>query len=471
MPLEAGRVIGDKYVLRREIGRGGVCVVTDAVHRFTGRAVAVKRLLPEMHARMDLRARLLREAEALGAIRHPSVVEIYDAGEEEDGAPYLVLEQLQGRTLAGLLAARTRLELREAMNVAWQTCGALVAAHAVAVVHRDVKPENLIVAGDALETARVKLIDFGLATAPRGSSSPKLTRHGAFLGTPEYMPPEALGRVNVPSPASDVYAVGVTLYECLAGRVPVPGTADEILARLATSPAPPIEAFCKDVPRALSALLAHALAKDPERRFPTARAFAEGLEQVAAELGAPASRATQQLPRVSQPEIRASQPDLDRAPPSAPRVSQPSMPRVSQPSMPRVSQPSMPRSSRPEIELDPNANLGPQRRETRRAPYRTPVRIEFDVGAFDARSEDLSRGGMLAVVVPSGRPPGVGARARVRFALPSTGEMATLQAVVRWVKPRESGATAIGLEFSAVDPRVRESLDQFVEILGQDVTV
>ena len=154
---------------------------------------------------------------------------------------------------------------------------------------------------------------------------------------------------------------------------------------------------------------------------------------------------------------RVSQPDIVVSQPHAPRVSQPNLPRVSQPNLQRVSQPS----------IEPQV----QRRQTRRAPYRTPVRLDFDTGSFDARSEDLSRGGMFALVVPSGRPPGVGARASVRFALPSTGEIVAVHGVVRWMKSREAGATAVGIEFTALDTRTREALDQFVEILGQDVEV
>jgi serine/threonine-protein kinase len=425
--FDPSRVVADKYVLRRELGRGASCAVSEAIHRYTGRVVAIKRLLPEMRVHEEIRARLLREAEALGAIRHPNVVDVLDAGEESDGTPYLVLERLRGRTLEGILAARSRLDLREAMNIAWHTCAALTAAHAVAVVHRDVKPENLIICGDDIANARVKLIDFGIATAPRGSDPTKLTRLGSIVGTPEYIPPELLGKTNVPLPASDVYAVGVTLYECLAGRVPIPGNIEQIKEKLKASPAPPVEAFRKDIPRSLSALLSRALAKDPERRFTTAQAMGDALQAVAQELtsGAPSSRATQQLPRVSQPQVERNS----------------------------------------QVQIEPVV----QRRKTRRAPYRTPVRLEFDTGAVDARSEDLSRGGMFALVIPSGRPPGIGARASIRFALPSTGEIATVHGVVRWIKPRDNGATACGMEFTALEQRVKDALDQFVEILGQDV--
>jgi serine/threonine-protein kinase len=434
--FDPSRVVADKYILRQELGRGGSCVVSEAIHRFTGRVVAVKQLLAEMRQREDVRARLFREAEALGAIRHPNVVDVLDAGEEE-GVPYVVLERVHGRTLVGFLAARSRLDVRASMNIAWQTCAALAAAHAAGVVHRDVKPENIVICGEDPATARIKLIDFGIATAPRGANAAKITRAGSLVGTAEYMPPELLGGGYVPTPAADLYAVGVTLYECLSGRVPITGNAREIRDKLARSPPPPVEAFRKDVPKSLAQLIARALAKDPERRFPSAQSMAEALEQVASELlpkNAPAVSA-----RPSQPQIRSSRPEL-RVPREIPLA----------------------------LRSEP-ARIDTSRRRTRRAPYRTPVRLEFDTGSFDARSEDLSRDGMFVLVLGDARPPGIGARTSARFALPSTGEIVTVHGVVRWMKPREHGAVAVGFEFVAMETRVREAIEQFVEILGRDV--
>jgi serine/threonine-protein kinase len=409
------------------------------VHRFTGRVVAVKRMLDAVRNRPDVRARLLREAEAIGAIRHPNVVDIHDAGEEPDGAPYLVLERLQGRTLEGILAARVRLDIRDAMAIAWQTCAALSASHAVAVVHRDVKPENLIIVGDdgaRLQQCKVKLIDFGISTAPRGTANPqKITRAGSMLGTAEYLPPELFGAGSPPLPAADVYAVGVTLYECLAGRVPVPGTSEQIKEKLAQSPAPPVEAFRKEVPKSLSTLLGRALAKDPERRFPTAQALAEALAQVAAEMEAPV-RVSQSLPaqRVTPMTVPREMPIELRSSPIPPRVS-----------------------------------IGPSRRKSKRAPYRSPVRLELDTGQIDAKSEDLSKDGIF-VLVPEGSPaPAIGARVGVRFASPTTGDMVTVNGVVRWLKAREHAGMAIGIEFSYLDTRIREALERFVEIVGREV--
>jgi serine/threonine-protein kinase len=435
--LMPGSLELSRYALRHELGRGGACSVVEGVHRITGRVVAIKQLLPEVRQRADVRARLFREAEALGAIRHPNVVDILDAGEDEDGVPYLVLERLHGRTLEGILAARQHLEIRDAMTIAWQTCAALSASHAVAVVHRDVKPENMIIVGDdgaRLIACKVKLIDFGIATAPRGTANPqKLTRPGGVLGTAEYLPPELLEAGSQPLPAADVYAVGVTLYECLAGRVPVAGTARQIKEKLAQSPAPPVEAFRKDVPKALSLLLGRALAKDPERRYPTPQALAEALAQIAT--------------------------DMETAP-LARMASAASVPAVK-----------VPREVPIELRHSGPAPTSPaSRRKTKRAPYRTPVRLELDTGQIDAKSEDLSKQG-ICILIPEGapRPSAVGARAGVRFASPTTGEMLTLPGTVRWMKVREHAGTAIGVEFSYLDPRIREGLERFVDIVGRDV--
>jgi serine/threonine-protein kinase len=429
-------MLGGRYVVRREIGRGGVCVVSEAVHRLTGRVVAVKQLLQPARARADLRARLAREAEALGAIRHPNVVDILDADEDHEGVPFLVLERLGGRTLEGILAARTRLDVREAMNLAWQTCAAVAAAHASGVVHRDVKPENLVCleAGETLVGARVKLIDFGIATAPRSApEGPRLTKAETVLGTPEYMPLERLTASAPPSPAFDLYAIGVTLYECLAGRVPYPGDYRSVLQKAAAAPPPPVESLRPDVPKPLAAFVAKAIAREPERRFPTATAMAQALEQIAEEMSRAGPKPAPAVAPAPPPRRLREVPPSLRVPPDGP------------PSSPAVS-----------------------RRKTRRAPYRAPVRLELDTGTLDARSEDLSAGGIFLLLAPDVPRPGVGARAAVRFALPSTGEVVQLHGVIRWVKPREGGATAVGVEFVSLPARVQQALEHFVKLLGQD---
>jgi len=188
------RLVDRRYLIRREIGRGGACVVYEAVHRVTRRVVAVKQLLDHHGAEPVLRARLLREAEALAAVSHPNIVQVLDAGEESDGAPYVVLEYLEGRSLEGLIAARGALQAGDALSVVKEICAAMAAVHDAGVVHRDVKPSNvLVMAGshyESLRGSRVKLLDFGIATAPRIEEAGKLTQGNGVVGTLEYMPPE-----------------------------------------------------------------------------------------------------------------------------------------------------------------------------------------------------------------------------------------------------------------------------------------
>src|SRR6185436_2352458 len=173
----------------------GIAAVFEAEHLFTGRSVAVKLLNGKHSGNTESRERLLREARALTLARHPNVVSVLDAGKLDDDMPYLVMELIEGRTLAGILAARQRLAVADAVRVAIQLCEALSAIHERGVVHRDIKPSNVFVARDEIGREVVKLFDFGIATlsgAAPGVADKKLTQIGAVIGTPEYMSPEQL---------------------------------------------------------------------------------------------------------------------------------------------------------------------------------------------------------------------------------------------------------------------------------------
>jgi len=226
--LDIGTTVDRRYLLKREIARGGAGAVFEAEHIYTQRSVALKLLLPEQRSAPEPRARLLREALALSAARHPGVVAALDAGETEDGTPYLVLELLEGRSLEGILAVRRRIAAAEVAWIGAAICEALAAAHRRGIIHRDIKPSNVFVARDEQGNEVVKVFDFGVARVP--SEKNKLTQDGALLGTPEYMAPEQLLAREVDG-RTDLYAVGVTLYECLAGVVPFEGNFGEVLLK------------------------------------------------------------------------------------------------------------------------------------------------------------------------------------------------------------------------------------------------
>jgi predicted Ser/Thr protein kinase len=268
-PQEAAAVPG--FVLEGELGRGGMGVVYRARQVPLNRPVALKMVLSGAHADPKDRARFLTEAEAVAAVRHPHVVQVFEFG-EHDGRPYFAMEYLDGGSLAGLLRSRGKLSPAEAATLVEQCARGVQAAHDLGIVHRDLKPGNVLL--DA--AGEPKVTDFGLAK--RGGKS-DLTCTGAVMGTPAYMAPEqAKGEGKFVGPGADVYALGVILYECLAGRTPF--RADEtvaLLMQVATDEAPPVRRFAPEVPRDLDLICQKCLAKGPHERYATAGMLADEL--------------------------------------------------------------------------------------------------------------------------------------------------------------------------------------------------
>ncbi|MCA8923676.1 MAG: protein kinase [Planctomycetes bacterium] len=258
------------YRLQREIGRGAMGVVYEAVQVGLGRRVALK-VLPRTQGIVGTaRERFRREAEATASLRHPGIVPIYDIGEDR-GVLYFAMELVEGRSLRAALDQDGRLVPQVAAELGRQIAEALACAHAEGIVHRDVKPDNVLLRGDG----RPVLTDFGLA---RRQQDAALTRVGTIVGTPLYMSPEqALGE---PFDArTDVYSLGVTLYEALSGRAPFEGSVDtaQVLDRLVKEDPPPLRALRPEIPAALAGVVETALERDPARRYSSAGAFAEDL--------------------------------------------------------------------------------------------------------------------------------------------------------------------------------------------------
>ena len=218
-----GTTLAEKYRIDRIVGRGGMGVVFSATHLWTGRPVAVKLLLPGLADDAGLVKRFLREARAAAGLRHPNVVDVLDMGSEPDGTVYLVLEMLVGESLDAVLERHGRLTLRELAAWVVPVCDAVGAAHGQGIVHRDLKPENIFLHRPAEGVTLPKLLDFGIAKV-LGTGTSKQTAVGSVIGTLHYMSPEqAEGRADV-GPRSDVWALGVVLYECLTGRMPFDGS-------------------------------------------------------------------------------------------------------------------------------------------------------------------------------------------------------------------------------------------------------
>jgi predicted Ser/Thr protein kinase len=266
-PIVAG------YEILGELGRGGMGVVYKARHLRLNRVVAVK-MLRAGDAAPDVVARLLAEAEAVARLRHPNIIQLHGVGEAE-GRPFLEMEYVAGGSLADRLDGtprppRAMAELVEAL------ARALHEAHRLGVVHRDVKPANVLIAEDGTP----KLTDFGLAKLLGASANPvAMTRSGALLGTPSYMAPEqADGRTREVGPAADVHALGVLLYELLTGRRPFPGpSVVETLEQIrSVAPTPP-RSLVPTLPRDLETACLKCLEKDPARRYADARTLADDL--------------------------------------------------------------------------------------------------------------------------------------------------------------------------------------------------
>jgi serine/threonine protein kinase len=266
---QIGSTVAGKYRLLRVLGRGGMGVVYEAEHGMTRRRVAVKVLHAHHRESADAAKRFINEAQASGRVSHPNVVEVLDAGEDSDGSLYLVLELLTGQDLATHLMRRPRLEVAETVTIIAQVLQALVVAHRQGIIHRDIKPENIFLTRGVTGDTHVKILDFGISKAIGPSEDgPALsvTQTNTTVGTPHYMAPEqARGERGIDTRA-DLWAVGVVLYECLAGRVPFDGeTYNDQIVRVITEPHLPLGTM--DVPLELSRLVDKALEKDRNRRY------------------------------------------------------------------------------------------------------------------------------------------------------------------------------------------------------------
>jgi serine/threonine protein kinase len=269
--IDVGSIVNGKYRLVRLLGDGGMGSVYEGQHAVLGTRVAIKVLHPELARRTGLVERFLQEARVAAQIRSPHVVQVIDVDRTPDGHAYIVMELLEGEPLSSVLERHRKLSIMVACEYATQVLEALEAAHALGVIHRDLKPENVFVTFAGGKPV-LKLIDFGIAKARRTDPQNKnLTVAGVVMGTAEYMAPEQARSADKVDARADIYAVGVLLYEMIAGVRPIDGDDARVIAlKVERGEVIPLVRAAPEVPREIAGLVHRAMAPRPELRFATA---------------------------------------------------------------------------------------------------------------------------------------------------------------------------------------------------------
>jgi serine/threonine-protein kinase len=272
--LPLADALRDRYVLEKELGRGGMATVYLARDLKHGRQVALKVLHPEL-ARALGSERFLREIQIAAHLQHAHILPLFDSG-TADGLPYYAMPYVDGESLRARMTRERQLGLEDALRITREVAGALGHAHAQGIIHRDIKPENILLTRDG----QVLVADFGIARAAEAVGGDKLTETGLSLGTPAYMSPEQAAGDGKLDGRSDLYALGCVLYEMLAGQVPFTGgTAQAMLARHAVDPVPSLRTVRSTVPPPVDQAITKALAKVPADRFATTGEFVKALSQ------------------------------------------------------------------------------------------------------------------------------------------------------------------------------------------------
>ena len=276
-PLAArlASALGDAYTIEGEVGRGGMGVVYRARDERLQRRVAIKVLPPELAFQRDIRERFTREAQTAARLSHPHIVPIHSVGEGQ-GLVYFVMGYVDGESVGARIRRRGKLPVEEARRIMKESADALSAAHALSIIHRDIKPDNILLEGTR---GRVMVTDFGIAKALSSTSGATLTGAGVAIGTPAFMSPEQAAGEREIDGRSDVYSLGVVSYQMLTGELPFTApTVAGILMKQITEAAPDIRARRNDVPEDLALAVSRCLEKDPENRWPSADALRRSLE-------------------------------------------------------------------------------------------------------------------------------------------------------------------------------------------------
>jgi serine/threonine-protein kinase len=268
-------VLGDRYLLQHRLGSGGMATIYRARDLRMDRTVAVKVLHEVYSTDPTFVRRFQREAKAASALQHPNIVQVFDYG-QVDGNYYIAMELVEGTDLRQYLRVHGVLDTKRAIMIAHDIALGLSAAHRRRIVHRDVKPQNMLMGRDG----SIKLTDFGIASVHQDSNARRLTTTGMTVGTVQYLPPEQ-ARGQLVSPAADVYALGIVLYEMLTGRTPFDGDTPVVVAtqHIQDAPIPPSQ-FNPTIPATLEELILRCLEKVPQMRFRDGSELARALEAI-----------------------------------------------------------------------------------------------------------------------------------------------------------------------------------------------
>jgi serine/threonine-protein kinase len=286
-PVQEGEILARKYRVERVLGQGGMGVVVAARHVELDELVALKFLLPDALSEPEAVARFLKEARAAVRIKSEHVARVHDVGQLDSGAPYIVMEYLEGSDLGALLKKRHALPVEDVIDYVLQACEAIANAHQLGIVHRDLKPSNLMLVARSDGSECVKVLDFGISKVSSlggRESSMNMTKTAAVLGSPLYMSPEQMMSAKDVDARTDIWAIGTILYELLAGAPPfMADTLPALGVLIATSPPAPIRSLRPDVPPGVEAVAMCCLQKNREQRYPNVAALAQALAPFAPE--------------------------------------------------------------------------------------------------------------------------------------------------------------------------------------------
>lgn len=284
--IPAGTVFADRYEVVMTLGRGSTGIIYKAKHLYLDRMVALKVLHPQLVCETESVARFKREAQAVSALSHPNIVSIYDFGINVDGLPYLVMDFSGGETLMDRISAHKQLSFEEALPLLIQACDALSHAHSKGVIHRDVKPGNMLIVEDESGREMLRLVDFGIAKIERGGQAMQVTQNGDVLGSPLYMSPEQCmgGQLDR---RTDIFSLGCVMYTALMGQEPFIG--DNVLDTMYRRTVEDARPFAEvrpdiDLPQALEAIVLKAMARDLNDRYQTMDEMKKHLEELSCAL-------------------------------------------------------------------------------------------------------------------------------------------------------------------------------------------